>query len=92
MADTSFMRYLGKACSGHQRSSDCSDDWAWLVRVAGSTDMGPHLIAGFSHPPALDDLTVPLEALCGGRICVLLLLLILLPVPGVPRHGMLTCP
>jgi membrane-associated protease RseP (regulator of RpoE activity) len=57
----------------------------WAIIVA--------LIAGFSHEPALDDVTpVDAKRLAIGAFAFVLLFLILLPVPGAPKNGMLNCP
>jgi hypothetical protein len=57
----------------------------WAIIVA--------LIAGFSHQQALDDVTPPDgKRLAVGAFAFVLLLLILLPVPGAPRRGMVNCP
>lgn len=57
----------------------------WAIIVA--------LIAGFSHEPALDDVT-PTDAkrVAIGALTFILLLLILVPAPGASRQGMLNCP
>lgn len=51
------------------------------------------LIAGFSHMPALDDVTSPdAKRYVLGAIALALLVLIMLPLPGAVRGMMLDCP
>lgn len=51
------------------------------------------LIAGFSHMPALDDITAPdAPRYALGAIALVLLVLIVTPLPGAMRGMMLDCP
>jgi membrane-associated protease RseP (regulator of RpoE activity) len=57
--------------------------WAFLIA----------LIAGFSHMPALDDVTPPdASRLVLGAVALALLVLIVVPLPGGMRGLMLDCP
>ena len=57
----------------------------WALLVA--------LIAGFSHMPALDDVTAPdAKRYALGAVALALLLLIMIPFPGAVRGMMLDCP
>lgn len=57
--------------------------WAFLIA----------LIAGFSHLPALDDVTPPdAKRFVLGAVALALLLLIVVPLPGAMRGLMLDCP
>ena len=51
------------------------------------------LVAGFSHMPALDDVTAPdAKRYAIGAAALVLLVLIVLPLPGAARGMMLDCP
>lgn len=51
------------------------------------------LVAGFSHMPALDDVTAPdAKRYALGAVALALLVLIVLPLPGAVRGMMLDCP
>jgi membrane-associated protease RseP (regulator of RpoE activity) len=51
------------------------------------------LIGGFSHMPALDDITAPdAKRYALGAVALTLLLLIMVPLPGAMRGMMLDCP
>lgn len=57
----------------------------WAIIIA--------LIAGFSHQPALDDVTAPdWKRLAIGAFAFILLVLILVPVAGATGAGMANCP